>query len=267
MERNSLSEYKIDKELVKKRFARSAESYSEYAVVQQRMAANLIQKLVSVTDTNNYNRIFDIGCGDGTLTKLLLEQFQPETVIANDIVEDFQQQIEIITKKHPATNLEFIAGDIECKPLPDNIDLIASNAVFQWLNHLEEFYIKLSKNIKPSSIIAFTTFGINTLPEIRQITGHSLNYLPFAEHCILLRKHFNIISAHEETDIRYFDNPLEILKHLKQMGVNAIKPRHWKRRDLIAFTEEYIQYFSHNNKVSLTYNPLYFILEAKQKAE
>lgn len=265
MERNNLSKQQIDKNLVKKRFARSAESYSKYAVVQQRMAKKLVQKLLTETDNPTYKTIFDIGSGDGTLTKLLLEQFHPETLIANDIVDNFQQQIETIVQKHPATNSEFIAGDIETIPLPDNADLIASNAVFQWLNHLELFYKKLAKQIKPTSTIAFTTFGTNTLPEIKQITGQSLNYLSFNEHHKLLNKYFKIIYAHEETDIQYFENPLEILKQLKQMGVNAIKPRHWKRRDLIAFSEEYTQNFSHNNKVRLTYNPLYFILGQKHE--
>ncbi len=263
MEKNNLSKQQIDKNLVKKRFARSAQSYGKYAIVQQRMAKKLVQKLLLATNNHTYNTIFDIGCGDGTLTKLLLAQFHPETLIANDIVDDFQQQIATIVQKHPATNTKFTAGDIEAIPLPDNIDLIASNAVFQWLNHLELFYKRLVKQIKPTSTIAFTTFGTNTLPEIKQITGQSLNYLPFNEHHKLISKYFKIIYAHEETDIQYFENPIEILKNLKQMGVNAIKPRHWKRRDLIAFSEEYTQNFTHNNKVRLTYNPIYFILKRK----
>ena len=271
MERDNLSEHKIDKELVRKRFARSAKTYGEYAVVQKRMARNLIKKLTTVITKKTYPRILDIGCGDGTLTALLLDQFQPKELIANDIVKDFKPLIKEIAKKHQATNTKFITGDIEIIPLPGDIDLIASNAVFQWINHLEEFYANLANNINnrdracpASTTIAFTTFGINTLPEIRQITGQSLNYLPFNEHRLLLEKYFKVISAHEETDVRHFETPTEVLKHLKQMGVNAIKTQRWKRTDLENFSNEYKKRFSHNNKVTLTYNPLYFILKKKQ---
>ncbi len=263
MERNNLSKHQIDKELVKKRFARSVKTYGKYAVVQKRMANNLINKLISTTGNKTYPRVFDIGCGDGTLTQLLLDQLQTNDLIANDIVKGFKSQITAIAKKYPATHTKFIVGDIEETPLPDDIDLITSNAVFQWINHLEIFYKRLAGEMKPSAIIAFTSFGTNTLPEIKQLTNQSLNYLPFNEHLLLLEKHFKLISAHEETDVQYFNDPIEILKHLKQMGVNAIKAQRWKRNDLEAFSTEYKKRFSSNNKVTLTYNPLYFILEAK----
>ena len=270
MERDNLSKHQIDKELVKKRFARSVKTYGEYAVVQKRMARNLIKKLTTVTTNKTYPRIFDIGCGDGALTELLLEQFQPKELIANDIVKDFKPLIKELAKKHPATETKFITGDIETLPLPDDIDLITSNAVFQWINHLEEFYARLANNINnrdracpASTTIAFTTFGTNTLPEIKQLTNQSLNYLSFNDHCLLLKKYFKMISAHEETDVQHFETPTEVLKHLKQMGVNAIKTQRWKRNDLETFSNEYKKRFSSNNKVTLTYNPLYFILKAK----
>ena len=263
MERDILSELKIDKELVKKRFARSVKTYGEYAVVQKRMAKNLLEKLISTTDHRTYNRIFDIGCGDGALTELILKQLQPNELIANDIVKGFKPHIVTMAKGYPETKTEFIAGDIETTPLPDDLDLITSNAVFQWINHLDAFYMRLAKEMKDSAIIAFTSFGTNTLPEIKQLTNQSLNYLAFDEHCLLLKKYFKIVSAHEETDTRYFESPKEVLKHLKQMGVNAIRTQRWKRADLENFSSEYIKRFSSNNKVSLTYNPLYFILEAK----
>ncbi len=263
MERNILPNRKLNKELIKNRFARNAHTYRDYAVVQKQMAQTLIQNILDNTDLT-YKSVMDFGCGDGTLTSLLLETLAPEKLIANDIATDFKPYIKKLAVKYPATDISFREGDIENMSIPDNIDLYTSNAVFQWLNSHNNFFMRLSEIMPNTSILAFSTFGINTLPEIKQITGHSLHYFSFDGYKEMLCQYFDITYAHEEIHTQYFNKPIDILRHLKKTGVNAVTQQHWNRNDLKNFSEKYLELFSCNGKVKLTYNPLYFIVIPKR---
>ena len=51
----------INKELVKKRFSKSLDTYEDNAFVQKEMGA----KLISLLEKKEFNTIFEIGCASG----------------------------------------------------------------------------------------------------------------------------------------------------------------------------------------------------------
>lgn len=57
--------------------------------------------------------------------------------------------------------------------------------------------------------------------EIRQLTGHGLDYLSVEELQALLSPHFDILHAEEEVVTLPFPTPQAVLKHLKQTGVTG----------------------------------------------
>ena len=61
----------------------------------------------------------------------------------------------------------------------------------------------------------------------------------------------------------YFDNPVDIIKHFKLTGVNALKEVSLTKSRLKEFEEEYGKKYSQGDKVYLTYNPVYIILYSK----
>ena len=55
----------MNKALIRERFARNLKSYNQNAKIQNKMA----QRLISFSDKNDYEKIFEIGCGTGLLTE------------------------------------------------------------------------------------------------------------------------------------------------------------------------------------------------------
>ena len=63
----------------------------------------------------------------------------------------------------------------------------------------------------------------------------------------------------ETTEILEFETPKDVLKHIKNTGVNALSDTRWTKSDLINFEEKYP--INANGKYSLTYQPIYIKLE------
>ena len=115
----------IDKELVKKRFSKSLDTYEDNAFVQKEMGA----KLLNLLERKDFNSIFEIGCASGLLTKQITENLKYNSLTANDIVADAKCYVEDIVT-------EFICEDIEKITFEKKYDLIISNACLQWCNDI-----------------------------------------------------------------------------------------------------------------------------------
>lgn len=242
---------------------RSSGTYRDRAVMQRRMAEQLVDRLAGGLSELKFDRVLEAGCGTGTLTEILLQRFQVKHLVANDIVGSFRGDILKLAGEHAGTQVDFLDGDIETVALPGNVDLVAANAVFQWLNDLDVFFERIADCMRPGAVIAFTTFGTRNLREVSAITGVSLGYRSYEQYRLLLERHFEIISGSEEEAALRLGSPLEVLRHMKATGANAIDRRHWKKGDLDGFSSEYVRRFGSDGAVSLTYNPLFFIAVKK----
>ncbi|HAS96368.1 MAG TPA: malonyl-[acyl-carrier protein] O-methyltransferase BioC, partial [Acinetobacter nosocomialis] len=80
----------LNKNLVAERFAKAGQSYSEHAVVQKQICQNLTSLLKQFCPSK-IRRVFEIGCGSGNLTRLLVEAFQIEDLILNDLYSEVQE--------------------------------------------------------------------------------------------------------------------------------------------------------------------------------
>ncbi len=246
----------ILKQCVRTRFAKSLYSYNNHAEVQTWMAERLIEELRSLR-VSRFKSVLEIGCGSGLLTERLLKTFQIDTFWANDLVEDCQEIVSDIVRQYPQGTFTFIGGDIEhITELPDALDLLISNATFQWLEDLEHFLPKLQASMKPGGILAFSTFGPRNLLEIRRLSGNSLTYLKRTEIQDLLARHFQVIACSEELIPLMFSSPRQVLNHLRLTGVNGVSKQKWTKSDLKAFEQRYREEFGHDGQVSLTYHPV-----------
>ena len=226
-----------DKLLVKKRFLKSQKTYNDNAIIQKRMA----KKLISMLPENNYNSIFEIGCATGVLTEQIVKNISFNNFTCNDLVETSKEYIDKIVKDNT-----FIPGDIEKIELNGKYDLIISNAALQWCEDIENTIKKLILNLNKNGTLAISTFGNNNLTEIQTILN------------IKNVQKVNIKGI-EKTEILYFDTPLDVLKHLKYTGANAVIEFQFTKSSLKNFVDQYKKLFSCGNKVSLTYKPIYSV--------
>ncbi len=246
-----------DKQLIRRRFARSLATYSDNAAVQNQIAGRLMAELVEVAG-REFDRIFEIGIGSGLFTELIVEKLGFRELFLNDIVEECSACAGRIVGS------SFIPGDIESlAEFPGNLDLIVSNAVFQWLHDLPHTLSRLADALVPGGILAFSTFGPDNFSEIRSLTGVSLGYYSLAELKELLSECFDVISAQEKSYFLEFSDPHAVLHHMKSTGVTAAGGKRWTRTTLAKFSNEYISRFSSPSGVVLTYQPITIIAAAK----
>lgn len=249
---------KINKSIVQKRFKKNLYTYDKYAIIQKKMAKNLLNYLILKTNKSNFDNILELGCGTGLLTTNIKDRLLYKYLYLNDIIEDLKDFFPNFEK----TN--FFHGDIENCYLPNNNDLIISNATFQWLDNIEAFLIKIKEKLKRESFLAFTTFGEENLIEFKKIENLSLKYYQSNQYLEFLKNDFKIIYFKEEINKLYLDSPVDILKSLKYTGVTGIKNSFWTRKDLNKFTNNYNRLYRKDNKVSLTYHPIYIIAQRRK---
>lgn len=234
--------------ITKNNFYKIAPCYEDNAIVQKKMAKELISSLKSNVGSE-FSNIFEIGCGTGLLTRFI----QKELIYHHLYLNDLHNFVSIVG------SYNFIEGDIEEIDIHDKFDLIISNATFQWVKNLNLLLIKLANLLKKDGILAFTTFGEKNLKEIRAITGVGLNYTSMNDWIEILKENFEIKYQNEQEVFLYFDTPKDVLKHIKFTGVNSIKKTYWTKGDYFKFCNEYKEFKTENGYL-LTYHPFYFIV-------
>ena len=264
----------IDKELVAKRFSYSRSTYDREASVQRQVAEKMMRLLTDALLSagiprpqlpTHFRHIVELGCGTGSYSRMLLNTVQPETLLLNDLCRDMEECVrELCTTRTP--RVSFLPGDAEALDFPRETDLITSCSTLQWFNDPGAFFTRCHQALVADGLLAFSTFGATNMHEIRQLTGHGLDYLSVEELQALLSPGFDILHAEEEVISLPFPTPQAVLKHLKQTGVTGTEKRMWTRSRLQSFCKEYTTRFSDAaGNVSLTYHPIYIIARKKTK--
>ncbi|MDR0982385.1 MAG: malonyl-ACP O-methyltransferase BioC [Culturomica sp.] len=246
-----------DKTEIVRRFGRSKDSYDDNAYVQ-RIVVDRVGDLVKKFVPNKPLNVFEIGCGTGMLTKKLKKIPQVNKLLINDLVND-------LCVKTAATNEiaeeNIFVGDVEEIDLPPNPDLIISSSVFQWLSRPADTFKRLTAQLSCGGLLIFSTFGKENLKELTEITGNALTY-PNRRELENYLENCSILYSGEEHHTIWFDNPLEILKHVKRTGVNAVgQKKQWTQGDLEQFVKSYQSCHVSSKGYPLTYHPIYIVAQ------
>ncbi len=121
------------------------------------------QLVKQIQNKHAINSILEIGCGTGYVTRKLLELFPEAHITALDIAPGMIEY----SRNNMTQNITFVCDDIEEMELNKSYDLIVSNATFQWFNHFESTFEKLTSALTPIGQICFSTFGQHTFNELR----------------------------------------------------------------------------------------------------
>ncbi len=250
----------MNKSLIKQRFSRSLYTYSEHAVVQKNVAyrlAYLVEKYVG----NNFDSVMEIGCGSGFLTRRILQQFNVEKYYLNDISE---KCLEILVDEGEQIISDIIAlpGDAELIDFPIKLDLIISSSTIQWFEDVETFFHKANKFLGDNSYFIFSTYSSENFSEILKLTGIGITY-PDVETILKNQNNFEILHVENNAETLFFNQPCDVLKHMKQTGVNGLFQTAWTPSVLRNFTNNYSCFFISGKGYPLTYCPQYFVLKKR----
>lgn len=158
----------LDRQRIRKAFDKAADSYDGAAVLQKEVCSRLIEKLDIVTLQPQW--ILDAGSGTGEAVKPLQKRFKKAELVLLDLSE---RMLEKAVKQGTLFNRLFrapvtVCGDIESLPFTDqSFDLVFSNLAMQWCNDTTAVLTEFRRVLKPGGLLVFTTFGPDTLKELR----------------------------------------------------------------------------------------------------
>jgi len=249
----------IDKARVARQFARSTPTYDQTAVVQREMAGHLVEDIARVVGDEPLPHALELWCGTGLLTDLLVGRFGIRRLILNDLVTDYAAVADRVRAQASGLKVSFLPGDMETVDFPAPQDLVASNAVLQWAADPGALVVKMMAALKPGGVLGLSTFGPSNLKEIRRLTGLSLPYFSLDAIREVLSGRGAVIEHREEVRTLSFESAHDLLRHLKQTGVNGLQAQTWSVARVREFCREYEAQFGVEGKVWLTYHPLLIV--------
>ena len=119
------------------------------------------------------------------------------------------------------------------------MDLVISNAMFQWIENLEKASNTYHSILNKDGILAFSSFLPDNYKEVKELTGLSLDYKELDEVEKIFSKSFEVLHAEEIKSVLNFSNPLELLAHMKNTGVNSLSAKHWTIKEVKEFCDNY----------------------------
>ncbi len=160
----SLEPYFLDKQQARRSFSQAADHYDQAAALQREVGSRLLQRLelVKLQPRN----ILDLGCGTGELSHRLLKKYRKSRVTALDIAHPM-----LLHARKRGSWLRkpsVICADAERLPFADNqFDLLISNLMLQWVQNIDVAFQEFQRVLAPGGLLLFTTFGPDTLQELR----------------------------------------------------------------------------------------------------
>ena len=172
----------VDPAAVRRGFARAVSTYDRAAVLQREIGNRMAQRLDYVKIVPS--AILDAGCGTGEAIGELALRYPGAQLIAFDIALPMveaarrrslsgrsllQRLLRPLAGGRTSADPRFVCADINALPFPGVlVDLVWSNLALQWVNDLPRAFAEFRRVLKVGGLLTFTTFGPDTLRELRQ---------------------------------------------------------------------------------------------------
>jgi malonyl-CoA O-methyltransferase len=177
--------------------------------------------------------ILDAGSGTGYGTRKLLMRYPAARMLAIDIARAMHLQArppvswwrQLSGKKNRTS---YVTGDMEQMPFKDSCTgLVWSNLTLQWCNDIKQTFSEVHRVLQTGGLFMFSTFGPDTLKELRQAFGKTDGY-----------SHVNrFVDMHDVGDILVhcgfatpvmdmeyitltYDSPIGVMRDLKAIGAH-----------------------------------------------
>ncbi|HEY1953682.1 MAG TPA: malonyl-ACP O-methyltransferase BioC [Gemmatimonadaceae bacterium] len=173
--------FRLDRPEVRASFDRASASYEAAAVLQARVADELLSRLEPFNFSPGV--VLDLGAGTGRMTGELKRRYRRALVVALDLAPGMLRE----ARRHQAffRRFERICGDAMRLPFADaSADVVVSSLMLQWCDPPDPAFAEIRRILKPDGLFAFSTFGPDTLRELRSAwaeadegTAHSYNHI------------------------------------------------------------------------------------------
>jgi len=156
--------FRLDRAGLRAAFDRASAGYETAARLQARVSTELLERLTAFDFAPHV--VLDLGAGTGRATRELKRRYPRALVIALDLSPGMLRE----ARRHQGLWRRFarVCGDALRLPLAAaSVDLVFSSLVLQWCEPLGQALAEVRRVLKPGGFFAFSTFGPDTLNELR----------------------------------------------------------------------------------------------------
>ena len=163
MSRDGAPEPRLDRAAIRRYANRASSSYDGAAVLARELRDSMLRRLDFIAFTPA--AILDLGCGTGESAAALAARWPSARVVAVDFAP---AMLEAIARRPGAERIERVLAEAESLPFPDSgFDLVFCNLMLPWCEDIDAVFAEVARVTAPRGLFTFTTFGPNTLGELR----------------------------------------------------------------------------------------------------
>lgn len=229
----------VSKEKVARHFNRAVGTYDANAPVQLAVA----RRLAGLIGSRPLGDVVEAGCGTGLLTRLLPPC---KSLTLWDLAT---QGID------PGREATIVTCDAETAitRLPaESLDAIVTASALQWFNSPRRFLDECRRVLRPGGMLAVATFGDRNFSELDSVAPGRRHFPSLEVLRAMIPDGLEVTDSLDELITMEFDNPLDILRHLRATGVNGFNNPHVAAAD---FAARYPR--RDDGHVTMSYNPVY----------
>jgi malonyl-CoA O-methyltransferase len=252
----------LDANHVRRAFGRAASSYATHAVLQHEVERRLFERFEYLEATPRV--ALDVGCGPGVAARRMRKRWPGALVIALDLAQPMLRRVRP-GWRHP---LARVNADARALPLADaSVDVLFSNLCIQWIDDLPALFDEFRRVLRPGAYLALSTFGPDTLHELRAAWA-SVDNAPhvgrFADMArvgdALLQAGFRdpVLDA-EPFTLSYADS-MTLMRELKAIGATnaeAARPRGLTGRERLRHVAQGYEPFRRDGRLPASYEVIY----------
>jgi malonyl-CoA O-methyltransferase len=165
--------FQLERAGVRAAFDRAGITYEAAAVLQLRVAEELLGRLAPFDFRPRV--ILDLGAGTGRIAAELKRRYRRARVLALDLAPGMLRA----AGRHQSLfrRFECICADAARLPLEAaSVDIVFSSLMLQWCEPLDEVFAEVRRVLTPQGFFAFSTFGPDTLKELRSAWAEADTY-------------------------------------------------------------------------------------------
>lgn len=160
--------FALPRAAVRNTFDRAGSSYEAAALLQSNVADELLSRLEPFAFAPEV--VLDLGAGTGRASAQLKHRYRRAQVLALDLAPGMLH--EAARHQRWLRRFERVCADAAALPLRTaSVDVIFSNLMLQWCDPPDQVFVEARRVLKPQGFFAFSTFGPDTLRELREAWG------------------------------------------------------------------------------------------------
>lgn len=125
------------------------QQYARYADERARPFLDLVARI----GAQQPRRVVDLGCGTGELTALLAQRWPSARI------DGIDSSAAMIAQAPAGPRLRFVQGSAEDWTMPDDTDVLLSNALLQWVPAHRELLVRWARDLPAGGWLAFQVPG------------------------------------------------------------------------------------------------------------